>query len=184
MKTRFSISALLLSSLILSGCGSGGTSVSEESFVAGDGVVTFVSQENRSLAPEINGVSLTGKNISVENGKTTVINIWASWCSPCRAEAPSLQALSDKYPKNQFIGILTRDSKNSALAFSRRFKIQYPTIADDSILLGFRNSLPVTSIPTTIILDKNKKVAARISGAITIASLSELIEKIDNESAQ
>ena len=184
MKTRFSIAALILTSLIFSGCGSGGTSVSEESFVSGDGVVTFVAQENRSLAPEIKGKSLLGDSIFLEKGKITVINIWASWCSPCRAEAPALQAISDKFPNTQFIGILTRDSKDSALAFSRRFKIQYPTISDDSILLEFRNSLPVTAIPTTIILDKNKKVAARISGAITIASLSELIKKIDNESAQ
>lgn len=184
MKTRLSITALIFTSFIFSGCGSGGTSVSEESFVAGDGVVTFVSQENRSLAPAINGESLTGETISIEKGKISVINIWASWCSPCRAEAPSLQAISDKYSKTQFVGILTRDSKDSALAFSRRFKISYPTIADDAILLGFRNSLPVTSIPTTIVLDKNGKVSARISGAITIASLSELIEKIDNESAQ
>jgi thiol-disulfide isomerase/thioredoxin len=110
--------------------------------------------------------------------------VWASWCSPCRAEAPALQAISEKYPVTQFIGILTRDSKDSALAFTRRFKITFPTIADDEILLGFRKSLPVTSIPTTIILDKNKKVAARISGAITIASLSNLIEKIDSESAK
>ena len=184
MKTRFSISALILSSLIFSGCGSGGTSVSEESFVAGDGVVTFVAKENRSLAPDINGVSLLGEKTFIEKEKITVINVWASWCSPCRAEAPALQALSEKYPVTQFIGILTRDSKDSALAFTRRFGITFPTIADDEILLGFRNSLPVTSIPTTIILDKDRKVAARISGAITIASLSNLIEKINKESAK
>jgi thiol-disulfide isomerase/thioredoxin len=184
VKTRFSISTLVLSSLIFSGCGSGGTSVSEESFVAGDGVVTFVAKENRSFAPEIKGESLLGEKTSIEKGKITVINVWASWCSPCRAEAPALQAISEKYPVTQFIGILTRDSKDSALAFTRRFKITFPTIADDEILLGFRKSLPVTSIPTTIILDKNKKVAARISGAITIASLSNLIEKIDSESAK
>ena len=184
MKTSFSISTLILASLIFSGCGSGGTSVSEESFVAGDGVVTFVAQENRSLAPDINGKSLSGEKVFIEKGKITVINVWASWCSPCRAEAPALQALSEKYPVTQFIGILTRDSKDSALAFSRRFNITYPTIIDDQILLGFRNSLPVTSIPTTIILYKDRKVAARISGAITVASLSSLIEKIDNENAK
>lgn len=184
MKSRLSIVALILTSLIFSGCGSGGTSVSEESFVAGDGVVTFVAQENRSIAPDINGESLLGEKVFIEKGKITVINVWASWCSPCRAEAPALQALSEKYPVTQFIGILTRDSKDSALAFIRRFEITFPTIADDKILLEFRNSLPVTSIPTTIILDKNRKVAARISGAITVASLSNLIEKIDNESVK
>jgi thiol-disulfide isomerase/thioredoxin len=184
VKTSFSISALLLTSLIFSGCGSGGTSISEESFVAGDGVVTFVAKENRSLAPDINGKSLSGESTSIEKEKITVINIWASWCSPCRAEAPALQAISEKYPSTQFIGILTRDSKDSALAFSGRFNLTYPTIIDDEILLGFRNSLPVTSIPTTIILDKDRKVAARVSGAITVASLSNLIEKIDSESSQ
>ena len=65
MKTRFSISALVLTSLIFSGCGSGGTSVSEESFVAGDGVVTFVAKENRSFAPEIKGESLLGEKTSI-----------------------------------------------------------------------------------------------------------------------
>ena len=66
MKTSFSISTLILASLIFSGCGSGGTSVSEESFVAGDGVVTFVAKENRSLAPDINGESLLGEEIFIE----------------------------------------------------------------------------------------------------------------------
>ena len=66
-------------------------------------------------------------------------------------------------------------------AKAARGRILWGTIL---FILGFRKSLPVTSIPTTIILDKNKKVAARISGAITIASLSNLIEKIDSESAK
>lgn len=181
-KSKFLLFFLFSASILLfSGCGSGGTSVSEESFVAGDGVVTFVSPQNRAPAPQIEGISISGDTVRIEMGKVAVLNIWASWCSPCRAEAPSLQAISDKYPEVQFVGILTRDSNESALAFLKKFKIKYPTLANDKILLQFRNSLPVAAIPTTIILDKNNRVAARISGAITIASLSTLIEKINRE---
>ena len=168
----------------LTACGGGGSSSSEESFVSGDGATTYIKISDRKIAPAITGMTLSGKNYTYSKDQVAVVNVWASWCSPCRAEAPALQAISEKYPVTQFIGILTRDSKDSALAFSRRFNITYPTIIDDQILLGFRNSLPVTSIPTTIILDKDRKVAARISGAITVASLSSLIEKIDNENAK
>ena len=66
-------------------------------------------------------------------------------------------------------------------AFARRFKLPYPTIIDDSILIGFKGSLPANAIPTTVILDKNGLVAARISGVITVASLTQLIERVSTE---
>ena len=72
------------------------------------------------------------------------------------------------------------DTKLSS-ALERRFKIPYPTVIDDSILIGFKGSLPANAIPTTVILDKTGRVAARISGAVTVASLSEMIEKVSAE---
>ncbi len=107
--------------------------------------------------------------------------MWASWCAPCRAEAPTLAALANKYSDVAFIGILTRDNPATAEAFQRRFKLPYPTIIDDSILIGFKGSLPANAIPSTVILDKKGKVAARISGTVTVAALSELIEKVSKE---
>jgi hypothetical protein len=89
--------------------------------------------------------------------------------------------LAIKYPDVAFIGILTRDNPANAEAFARRFKLPYPTIIDDSILIGFKGSLPANAIPTTVILDKNGLVAARISGVITVASLTQLIERISTE---
>jgi thiol-disulfide isomerase/thioredoxin len=110
-----------------------------------------------------------------------VVNVWASWCAPCRAEAPTLAALSKKYSDVAFIGILTRDNPATAEAFVRRFSLPYPTLIDDSVLIGFRKSLPANAIPSTVIIDKKGKVAARISGGVTVASLSELIEKVSAE---
>ena len=111
--------------------------------------------------------------------KPVVVNVWASWCAPCRSEAPALVALSELYPDVSFVGILTRDNLPSARAFVKRFKILYPTLVDETILLSFRNSLIANAIPTTLVIDKNGKVAARISGEITVASLTDLINKVE-----
>jgi thiol-disulfide isomerase/thioredoxin len=122
-----------------------------------------------------------GSNYTYQKDRVAVVNVWASWCSPCRAEAPTLVALANKYTDVAFIGILTRDNPANAEAFERRFKIPYPTVIDDSILIGFKGSLPANAIPTTVILDKTGRVAARISGVVTVASLSKLIEKVSAE---
>ena len=89
--------------------------------------------------------------------------------------------MANKYTDVAFIGILTRDNPVNAEAFERRFAIPYPTLIDDSVLIGFRKSLPANAIPSTVVLDKSGKVAARISGEVTVASLSELIEKVSAE---
>ncbi len=167
--------------LALTACGGGGTSASEESFVSGDGSTTFIKISDRKIAPAITGMTLSGDNYTYKKDRVAVVNVWASWCSPCRAEAPTLVALANKYTDVAFIGILTRDNPANAEAFERRFKIPYPTVIDDSILLGFKGSLPANAIPTTVILDKSGLVAARISGVVTVASLSKLIEKVSAE---
>jgi thiol-disulfide isomerase/thioredoxin len=174
--------ALLIAlAIALTGCGGGGTSSSEESFVSGDGSTTFIKIEDRKIAPAITGLTLSGTNYTYTKDKVAVVNVWASWCSPCRAEAPTLTSLANKYTDVAFIGILTRDNPANAEAFARRFKLPYPTLIDDSILIGFKGSLPANAIPSTVILDKKGRVAARISGVITVASLTQLIERVSSE---
>jgi len=172
---------LLILTIILTSCSAGGTSVNENSYVAGDGVVTEIKSGDRKLGPRISGRSITGTNVSMKPGRVTLVNVWASWCSPCRAEAPVLEDLSKEFPTVQFVGLLTRDSIESAQAFKKRFAITYPTISDDQILLGFRQSLAVAAIPTTFLIDKEGKVAARISGEITYSSIKKLLEELVNE---
>ena len=180
MSKRFFLVAI--SSLIfLTGCGGGGTSSGQESFISGDGRITFIEKSNREAAPTLSGMTLKGVNYSYSGKGVAVVNVWASWCAPCRAEAPTLTALSTKYSDVPFIGILTRDNPASAEAFERKFAIPYPTLIDDAVLIGFRNTLPANAIPSTVVLDKNGLVAGRISGAITVASLTSLIERVNNE---
>ena len=180
MKTRNVILAPLIA-LALSSCGGGGTSIAEESFVSGNGSVSYIKQADRIAAPKLSGMTLSGKNYTFKVGQVAVVNVWASWCAPCRAEAPTLAALSEKYSDVAFIGILTRDNPVNAEAFARRFALPYPTLIDDSVLIGFRKSLPANAIPSTVLIDKKGDVAARISGEVTVASLSELIEKVSAE---
>jgi thiol-disulfide isomerase/thioredoxin len=172
---------ILASIILLSGCSNGGASKAEESFIAGSGAVTKIAQSDRIAAPTISGMTLNGTQFALTQGKVAVVNVWASWCSPCRAEEPTLSALAKKYVDVQFVGILTRDNPVNAEAFTRTRKTPYPTLIDDSILIGFRKSLPANAIPTTVVLDKNGKVAARISGSVTVASLSQLIDEVSGE---
>ncbi|MEY4337214.1 MAG: hypothetical protein RL680_109 [Actinomycetota bacterium] len=181
MKSGFKALAFLVISLLLTSCGGGGSSSSQESFVAGNGSVTFINPDKRVEAPALSGMTLSGTNYRYSVGKVAVVNVWASWCSPCRAEAPTLVALANKYRDVAFIGILTRDNPATAEAFQRRFSLPYPTLIDDSLLIGFKGSLPANAIPSTVVIDKAGRVAARISGAVTVASLTDLIERVSGE---
>jgi thiol-disulfide isomerase/thioredoxin len=170
-----------LMALVLSSCGGGGSSIAEESFVSGNGSISYIKPSDRIAAPALSGMTLSGKNYTYDVGQVAVVNVWASWCAPCRAEAPTLAALTEKYTDVAFIGILTRDNPVNAEAFARRFALPYPTLIDDSVLIGFRKSLPANAIPSTVVIDKRGNVAARISGEVTYSSLAELIEKVSAE---
>ena len=164
-----------------SSCGGGGSSIAQESFVSGNGSISYIKPSDRIAAPALSGMTLSGKNYTYNVGQVAVVNVWASWCAPCRAEAPTLAALSEKYTDVAFMGILTRDNPVNAEAFARRFALPYPTLIDDAVLIGFRKSLPANAIPSTVLIDKRGNVAARVSGEVTYSSLAELIEKVSAE---
>jgi thiol-disulfide isomerase/thioredoxin len=172
---------IAVSAFLLTSCGNGGSSTAQESYISGNGAVTFISPADRQLAPKLSGDTLYGTKFDFTDKKIAVVNVWASWCSPCRAEIPAFIALSKKYTEVQFMGILTRDNLANAEVFSRQLAVPYPNFIDDSLLLGFRNTLPANAIPTTVVLDKQGRVAARISGPVTIGGLSNLIERLSAE---
>lgn len=166
---------------LLTGCSNGGLSTANQNaFVSGDGVAIYVKAPDRKLAPTITGATLQNGTITLASGKVTVLNVWASWCSPCRAEAPLLSDFAKTYSSKgvQFAGVLTRDNPTSALDFVKRFKISYPTFTDDAVLAKFRNSLVPNAIPTTLIIDSHGYVAARVSGEVTVALLTNLLDKV------
>jgi thiol-disulfide isomerase/thioredoxin len=172
---------IAVSALLLASCGNGGASTAQESYISGNGAVTFISAADRTMAPKLSGDTLYGTKFDFAGNKIAVVNVWASWCSPCRAEMPALTALSEKNSDVQFMGILTRDNLANAEVFARQLAVPYPNFIDDSLLLGFRNTLPANAIPTTVVLDKQGRVAARISGPVTVGGLSDLIERLRAE---
>lgn len=174
---------LLLISLLLTACSTNGGTFqpNEQSFISGNGIVTVIEANDRQVAPPITGPLLDGGNFIQEKGRVQVMNVWASWCSPCRAEAPALQDLSEAHPEAQFVGVLTRDNLVAARAFVERFGITYPTITDDALLADFTDQLSVNAIPTTLLIDKEGRVAARISGEITYSTMDELLTNLGKE---
>jgi len=151
------------------------------SYIEGNGAVTKVSPGSRVKAPAISGELIDGNFFVAKPGEVLVLNVWASWCSPCRAEAPTLQALSEKFPDVQFLGVLTRDNLTAARSFVNRFNITFPSLRDDAILLEFNDSLIASAIPTTLVIDSKGRIAARIGGEVTFTGLSALIEEVRSE---
>lgn len=192
MRRNFApISLGLTALLLLAGCsgqsdqlaidyGSGGN----KNYVAGDGSILEIMPENRGEPIEFDGVDEAGAAISSEEyrGEALVVNFWASYCAPCRAEAPDLEKLSQKWADRgaQFIGVNTYDEAAGAEAFARNYGVTYPSVIDvhsGATQLAFAGTVPPSALPTTIVLDANGKVAARILGQIESASILDAIIK-------
>jgi thiol-disulfide isomerase/thioredoxin len=180
----------LLSLGACSGATSGGPSTSDQGFVSGDGTLTVLPVDQRAEAPTLIGEKLGGGTFDLADlrGDVVVLNVWGSWCGPCRKEAPELQAVSDalKTDDVKFIGLNTRDKPEPAQAFIDRFKITYPTVLDPDgkLQLAFSDTLPPAAIPSTLIIDREGRVAARIIGPLESSTvLRQLAEQVVDEKA-
>lgn len=175
--------AIVCVAFLLAGCGfNGGTG----GFVSGDGTITWLPVAQREPVGAVSGKLLDGTSFDLTSlrGKVVVINVWGSWCAPCRAEAPRLQrayaALKDQGV--EFVGINTRDaSPANGLAFDRTFGVEYPSLYDPSAktLLAFGGKITPNSIPSTIVLDAEGRIAASVIGEVTSAiTLKDLVEDV------
>lgn len=158
----------------------------ELSYIEGRGAVTKVAIGSRKPAPDLSGLLIDGEEYRMSTGRPIVLNVWASWCSPCRAEAPTLQALHEKYGEAgsdqvQFLGVLTRDNLTAAQGFIDRFQLTFPSLRSDEVLLEFNDAMIANAIPTTLVIDKDGLIAARISGEVTYSGLSSLIDEVLSE---
>ncbi|MFC9971334.1 TlpA family protein disulfide reductase [Spirillospora sp. NPDC127200] len=174
-------------STLLSGCaGDGGQNDPGDSgnrFVGGAGNAQAIDPAARKPGPQASGTTLEGEQVDLAGlkGKVVVVNFWASWCAPCRGEAPSLEQVytENKAKGVEFLGVNFKDGKENAKAFERRFKVTYPSFhdADGRIGLAFRD-VPPNAIPSTLILDRQGRVAVRIIGATTYSKLTPLVAKV------
>ncbi|WP_131739193.1 TlpA family protein disulfide reductase [Actinomadura roseirufa] len=151
-------------------------------FISGNGNVTEFKPGGRKGVQELSAEGLDGKPYKLADlkGGVTVVNFWASWCAPCRGEAPSLEQVhnENKAKGVRFLGVNFKDGKDNAKAYERRFKVGYPSLfdADGRVTLAFRE-VPPSAVPSTLVLDRQGRIAARIIGATTYSKLNPLVTK-------
>ena len=158
-------------------------------FVSGDGTIERLTLDRRAAPLTLQGTTLQGAQWKVTDAadKVLVLNVWGSWCGPCVAEMPHLQQVwsqvSTAGKPVQFMGVNYRDGAETAEAFMRANKITYPSLEDDGgrTLLALRGKASAT--PTTLVLDRRGRIAARVSGPVTAATLSGLVNDVLGESA-
>jgi len=179
------LAAVLLASTGLTACSDDVGSSGDAGFVSGKGVITRLAVDDRKEPGEVAGETLEGEPISLEDfeGRTVVLNVWGSWCAPCRAEAPDLVAASEELADDdvEFLGINSRDlDRAAAQAFQRRFEVPYPSIYDQQgkTLLAFRGTLSPNAIPSTVVIDAEGRVAASVIGEVSRSTLVGLVEDV------
>lgn len=142
-------------------------------YVAGDGSIVEIAIADRGEPVEFEGTTEDGSSVSSADyaGKVLVVNFWYAGCGPCRAEAPDLENVYGEFAGEavSFLGINTIDSAESATSFAQTYGITYPSVIaskNPSVKLAFAERTPIQATPTTLVLDAEGRVAARIIGQL------------------
>ena len=181
----------LVALLALTACSDGGTSINDQmrqgdqkGYVAGDGTIEALPADQRSVEVDLSGTTLEGEAWSVADqaGSVVVVNVWGSWCGPCIAETPDLEEVASGYAASdapvRFIGVNSRDSVPSALAFQRRYGVSYPSLEDDGGRTRARLGQYAVATPSTLVLDREGRLAARVSGPVAASTLRGLVDDV------
>ncbi|MFE7722558.1 TlpA disulfide reductase family protein [Nocardia rhizosphaerihabitans] len=181
-----------------------GCSTGTDAVATGGGTFEFVSPggktdiyydppASRGTIGKLSGPDLMneGKTVSVEDfpNQIVVVNLWGQWCGPCRAESPALEKVyaATKDKGVAFLGINVRDhQRDKAQDFVVDNKIEYPSIYDPSMrtLLALGGNFPTSVIPTTLILDRQHRVAAVFLRSLLAEDLQPVVERIAAEEKQ
>lgn len=156
----------------------------QKGYVSGDGAVETIPQPKRGDPVELTGTLLDGTawDIASTRGTVLVLNVWGSWCAPCVAEAPDLQEAwaglqADEAPV-EFMGIDFREDPARGAAFVKKAGITYPSLTDESgvAILALQGKAP--TVPTTLVLDTEGRIAARVNGPVTATTLRGLVDDV------
>lgn len=187
-RAPLTITGAVVTALLLSACTSGGTSGGggDTNFIMGKDGISTVEKGKRDAAPDLSGETIDDKQLAVSSfkGKVVVLNVWGSWCAPCRAEAPNFEKVyKDLKPKGvQFVGINVADPQaRSARAFEEQYGVTYPSLYDPSskLMLRFeKGTLNPQAIPSTLVLDRDGKIAARSLAALSEEKLRKMIDPV------
>lgn len=168
----------------LTGCASNG-SLSQQyrggdtkGYIAGDFRVVEIASADRSDPVIFRGTTETGETVSSDDyrGKVLVVNFWYAACGPCIVEAPLLEQVWQKYQGKPvaFLGVNTYDQPATARSFARDNGVTYPSVidvTDGSVKLAFAQATPIQATPTTLVLDRSGRVAARVIGQLEGGSI-------------
>lgn len=183
--TRTAVIALALVGVaILTGC-TANDSLAEQyragtgqGYISGDGAYTVIAAADRGEPIDFAGVIENGDAVSSDDyrGEVLVVNFWYAGCPPCRLEAPDLEALAQQFAPDgvSFLGVNIYDQAPTALSFAEEFGVTYPSILDvndGAVRLAFAGQVAPTAVPTTLVLDQQGRVAARIAGLVSEPSV-------------
>ncbi len=177
--------------LLLAGCSDEGSTINEQmrqgdqkGYVAGDGTVQALAPDQRQTRVTLEGTTLEEEDWTSADhlGEVVVINVWGSWCGPCVEETPDLVevsgALQEAGEPVQFIGVNSRDSVQNAQAFHDRYAVPYPSLQDDGGRTRAQLGSLAVATPSTIVLDPQGRVAARVNGPVDASTLRGLVEDV------
>ena len=189
------LAALAISALVLSTSACANDSLADQfrsgdnkNYIAGDGTVTEFALGSRPKAADWSGITESGEALSSTqlDGVITVMNFWYAGCAPCRIEMPELIQLQTEFLPDgvQFIGVNVRDSAETSLAFARRIEMNFPSVMDaktGSVVLGFTGVVTPQAVPTTLVIDAEGNVSARVLGRIDKGILTTLVKTVIEE---
>jgi len=182
---------LAAGALALTGCSTGSDQVDvnnggEFRFVEGTPRGDVIPPDERAAAPEFSGTLLDGEPFASDElgGDVAVVNFWGSWCGPCRVESPEFQEVYAEVRDEgvQFLGINVKDTDQLARAFEERYGIEFPSLDDPrgEVALAFRD-YPASAVPSTIVLDRQSRVAAVYTGAVEQQDLRDVLGMLTAE---
>jgi len=160
-----------------------------QNYQSGDGSVTTWAAADRGAPVDLKGTDFEGAAVDVSawRGDVVVINNWYAGCPPCRAEAPGLVRLATQEAASgvRWVGINGVDDAGAAQAFQRTFQVPYPSIQDTDgrAVAALQGSVPIQAVPTTVVLDRQGRVAARVLGQADESTLKVLIDGAVAESS-
>ncbi len=182
-RTRTAV-GLLLAGALLTGCAADDSLAqqyrdgNEKGYIAGDFQVVEIPEPERGDPVVFEGVTETGETVTSDDyrGGVLVVNFWYAACGPCIVEAPLLEEVWQDYQDQgvAFLGVNTYDQPATALSFARDNNITYPSVIDvndGQVKLAFAQLTPIQATPTTLVIDRDGRVAARIIGQLATASI-------------
>lgn len=188
---RAALGAAALVALVLAGCSSDPNSIAaqakagdQKGYISGDGAVETIPAADRLEPVTMDGQLLDGTawDITSTRGQVLVLNVWGSWCAPCVAEAPDLQkAWEQQQAKKapvQFMGIDFREEAERGAAFVDKAGITYPSLSDKPGLLILRLQGKAPTTPSTLVLDREGRIAARVNGPVDATTLTGLVDDV------